>query len=236
MKKIFINSWLSIFCVVVSSYLFAQDADAPEGELIEERGYFFGFNFGNMLKEGGNGDVSLDDLRRGLEDSLAGNTPNITAEKQQEVITIVRSRQREIKERAETQANQAGMKNMESAKTFLTENAGKPGIKTTSSGLQYETLTEGKGAKPKPTSKVKVYYEGTLTDGTVFDSSVKRGQPAEFGLNQVIAGWTEGLQLMKVGGKTRFYIPPGLAYGPGGTGGIPPNSVLIFDVELLEIM
>jgi len=235
MKKIFINSWLAVICIVVSNYTLAQDADTPDGELKEERGYFFGFSFGNMLKEGGNSDVSLDSLRRGLEDSLAGKPPNMTAEKQQEVITIVRSRQREIKEKAETQANQAGMKNLEAAKAYLAENGGKPGIKTTDSGLQYETLTEGKGVKPKSTSEVKVRYEGKLIDGTVFDSSIKRGQPAEFTLNQVIAGWTEGLQLMKVGGKTRFYIPPDLAYGPGGTGGIPPNSVLIFDVELLEI-
>ena len=106
---------------------------------------------------------------------------------------------------------------------------------TTTTGLQYEVLTEGTGKKPKATDNVEVHYEGKLTDGTVFDSSVARGQPASFRLDQVIPGWTEGVQLMKEGGKTRFTIPSNLAYGEMGAGTIPPNSVLIFEVELLKI-
>ena len=107
---------------------------------------------------------------------------------------------------------------------------------TTTTGLQYEVLTEGTGKKPKTTDNVEVHYEGKLTDGTVFDSSVARGQPASFRLDQVIPGWTEGVQLMKEGGKTRFTIPANLAYGEMGAGTIPPNSVLIFEVELLKII
>ncbi|KAJ8742118.1 FKBP-type peptidyl-prolyl cis-trans isomerase [Aeromonas veronii] len=119
---------------------------------------------------------------------------------------------------------------------FLASNKDKPLVTTTASGLQYEVLTPGTGTvHPTATSKVKVHYEGKLLDGTVFDSSVARGEPIEFGLNQVIAGWTEGVQLMVEGEKTRFYIPANLAYGDRAAGKIPPGSLLIFDVELLGI-
>jgi len=117
---------------------------------------------------------------------------------------------------------------------FLVENGKKAGIITTSSGLQYEVINEGNGAKPAADDIVKVHYEGKLIDGTVFDSSYER-EPIEFPLNQVIPGWTEGVQLMSVGSKYRLFIPPELGYGAGGAGPIPPNSVLIFEVELLDI-
>ena len=119
---------------------------------------------------------------------------------------------------------------------FLAANKLKEGVQVTESGLQYEVLTMGRGPKPQATDRVKVHYHGTLIDGSVFDSSVERGEPAEFGLNQVIKGWTEGLQLMPVGSKFRFYIPQELGYGERATGSIPPYSTLIFDVELLEIL
>ncbi len=123
-----------------------------------------------------------------------------------------------------------------SSDTFLTENAKKPGIKTTASGLQYRVTQEGNGKSPAASSVVKVHYSGKLVDGTVFDSSVERGEPIEFPLNQVIPGWTEGLQLMKEGGKATLYIPSQLGYGEQGVPGtIPPNSTLIFDVELIEV-
>ncbi len=119
---------------------------------------------------------------------------------------------------------------------FLKENAGKAGVETTDSGLQYEVLQTGEGERsPKATDRVTVHYHGTLLDGSVFDSSVERGQPATFGLNQVIPGWTEGVQTMVVGQKNRFYIPAKLAYGNRGVGSIPPGSLLIFEVELLDI-
>src|SRR5687767_13603506 len=126
--------------------------------------------------------------------------------------------------------------NLKAGETFLAENRLRPGVTETSSGLQYEILTEGNGPKPTATSKVTCHYHGTLTNGTVFDSSVQRGQPATFPLNMVIKGWTEGLQLMKVGSKWRFFIPPHLGYGDRQVGAkIGPNSTLIFEVELLGI-
>ncbi|WP_321367908.1 FKBP-type peptidyl-prolyl cis-trans isomerase [uncultured Draconibacterium sp.] len=127
--------------------------------------------------------------------------------------------------------------NLEEGNKFLEENGKREGVTTTESGLQYEVLTEGTGAKPAATDKVRVHYHGTLTDGTVFDSSLDRGEPAVFGVNQVISGWTEALQLMPVGSKWKVFIPANLAYGPRGAGAdIGPNSALIFEVELLEIV
>jgi FKBP-type peptidyl-prolyl cis-trans isomerase FklB len=132
--------------------------------------------------------------------------------------------------------NEKASANLEAGKAFLETNSKKPGVTTLPSGLQYEVLTEGSGVKPLASNKVTCHYHGTLIDGTIFDSSVKRGQPATFPLNMVIKGWTEGLQLMSVGSKWRFFIPPQLAYGERQTGShIGPNSTLIFDVELLEV-
>lgn len=126
--------------------------------------------------------------------------------------------------------------NGKKGEAFLATNGKKPGVKTTASGLQYEVLSEGKGAKPVPADTVKVDYEGKLIDGTVFDSSIQRHEPATFQLDQVIPGWTEGLQLMTVGSKYRFTIPAAQAYGEQGAGPIPPNSVLVFEVTLLDIV
>ncbi len=132
--------------------------------------------------------------------------------------------------------NDKASANQKAGEEFLEANRLKPGITTLPSGLQYEVLTEGTGIKPLASNKVTCHYHGTLIDGTVFDSSVKRGQPATFPLNMVIKGWTEGLQLMSVGSKWRFFIPPQLAYGERQTGShIGPNSTLIFDVELLGV-
>ena len=144
---------------------------------------------------------------------------------------------------SEAQANEAVMhylnpglsKNVEKGEKFLEENKKKPGVTETPSGLQYMVIKEGAGKKPAASDTVTVHYEGTLLDGTVFDSSVKRGQPATFTLNQVIKGWTEGVQMMKVGSKYKFFIPADLAYGENSPPSIPPNSVLIFEVELLSI-
>ncbi|MEX0968707.1 MAG: FKBP-type peptidyl-prolyl cis-trans isomerase [Bacteroidia bacterium] len=136
----------------------------------------------------------------------------------------------------QTQNTESMNQNTAEGKKFLSENRKKEGVTETSSGLQYEVLKEGTGAQPGATDQVTVHYEGRLLSGKKFDSSYDRGQPATFGLNQVIPGWTEGVQLMKEGSKYRFYIPPGLAYGSRGAGeSIPPNSTLIFDVELIKV-
>jgi FKBP-type peptidyl-prolyl cis-trans isomerase FklB len=134
-------------------------------------------------------------------------------------------------------AQQAGKTAKEDGEKYLAENAKKEGVKVTASGLQYLVLQEGTGKQPKATDKVRCHYEGMLIDGTMFDSSVQRGEPAVFGLNQVIAGWTEGLQLMKEGAKYRFFIPYNLGYGEHGAGAsIPPYAALLFDVELIEVI
>ncbi len=170
-----------------------------------------------------------DGLTAGSNDSDRLMTPEEIAE------TMQAFQQQQMAKMQEEQAA-AGAKNAEAGEAFLAENGKKDGVKTTESGLQYKVVTEGDGAKPKAEDLVSVHYKGTLLDGKEFDSSYKRGQPAEFGVNQVIPGWTEALQLMPVGSKWELVIPADLAYGPGGAGGdIGPNSTLQFEVELLEI-
>lgn len=145
--------------------------------------------------------------------------------------------QRTVSEFMQKQQAEAGKAVREAGEKFLAENAGKPGVVVLPSGLQYTVITEGTGAKPKATDRVKCHYEGTLTNGQVFDSSYRRGEPAVFPLNGVIAGWTEGVQLMAEGAKYRFFIPYHLAYGERGAGqSIPPYAALVFDVELIEIV
>ena len=145
--------------------------------------------------------------------------------------------QRKVQQAGQQAVAKAAENNKKAGAEFLAENAKKEGVKTTASGLQYEVLSEGTGKQPVAADTVRVHYTGKLLDGTVFDSSVERGEPAEFGLTQVIAGWTEGLQLMKTGSKFRFFIPADLAYGDHGAGGsIPPQATLIFDVELLAVL
>ena len=145
--------------------------------------------------------------------------------------------QRTVSEFMQKQQAEAGKAVREAGEKFLAENAEKPGVVVLPSGLQYTVITEGTGAKPKATDRVKCHYEGTLTNGQVFDSSYRRGEPAVFPLNGVIAGWTEGVQLMAEGAKYRFFIPYHLAYGERGAGqSIPPYAALVFDVELIEIV
>jgi FKBP-type peptidyl-prolyl cis-trans isomerase len=177
--------------------------------------------------------VDVSSLKTGIKDQLKGK-PAMSEELMRTTLGELTERQR-----AESQKSRAaqGEKNKAEGQAYLEKNKTKPGVKVTASGLQYEVLKGATGPKPKATDTVRVHYTGTLIDGTVFDSSVQRGQPAEFPLNGVIAGWTEGLQLMPVGSKYRFIIPSELAYGENGAGSqIGPNAVLIFEVELLAIV
>ncbi len=168
-----------------------------------------------------------------VADLLRGGQPQI---EQQEYQKIMQDFQKQLQTIAAEQKKKAGEANAEISRKFLEENAKKEGVKVTNSGLQYIVLEEGNGENPKATDTVKVHYEGTLINGQIFDSSIKRGEPVEFPLNHVIPGWTEGLQLMRPGAKYRFFIPSDLAYGEHGAGDmIAPNSALIFDVELIEV-
>jgi len=165
--------------------------------------------------------------------ALKGEKPKLSSK---EIAAVKQSVFKAQREKLLTKQKKLGLKNKAEGEKFLTENAKKEGVKTTASGLQYQVIKLGDGLKPKATDKVKVNYKGTLIDGTVFDSSYKRGKPVTFPLNQVIKGWTEGLQLMPVGSKYRLFLPSKLAYGAGGAGSkIGPDSALIFDVELLSI-
>lgn len=173
-------------------------------------------------------EVSTEALTEAISDIFSGKQPKYSAE---EANAIIQNYMGELSEKKFAQFKREG-------EQFLAENFKKEGVKTTLSGLQYEVVEEGKGNKPGTTDTVKVHYHGTLIDGTVFDSSVSRGTPASFGVNQVIPGWTEALQLMNEGAKYRLYIPQELAYGahPHPGGAIKPYMALIFDVELLEII
>ena len=169
----------------------------------------------------------------GLRDALAG-TPAIPSEEYASAMRMLHTR---IQEASREQAKNQAEKNIRAEKEFLAANKQKNGVSETPTGLQYEVIQKGQGAKPSRNSKVRVHYTGSLLNGQVFDSSVQRGEPAEFSLSQVIPGWTEGLQLMSEGSKYRFFIPARLAYGEhGAPGAIPPNAALIFEVELLKIL
>jgi FKBP-type peptidyl-prolyl cis-trans isomerase len=174
----------------------------------------------------------------GFSDGLAGNQPAMSEEVIAETVTEFQAQMTAKQEEQQKQAAEsmavAAEANLKEGSEFLAANAAKEGIVTTESGLQYKIITAGDGAVPSAESVVEVHYAGRLLDGTEFDSSIKRGVPAQFGVTQVIAGWTEALQLMSEGSKWELYIPADLAYGPGGTGPIGPNQTLIFEVELLK--
>lgn len=192
--------------------------------------YAVGVNIGNNLRKDA-AMFNIDMVMAGIRDAMVEKAL-LTPEQMQAAFMGL---QQEMQEKAEAQKKEAGSKNRETGAKFLAENKTKPGVMTTPSGLQYKVVRQGTGAKPAATNTVKVHYEGKLLDGKVFDSSYQRNQPTEFPLNSVIAGWTEGVQLMPVGSKFTFFIPSELAYGEQGAGSdIGPNEVLIFDVELLE--
>ena len=199
---------------------------------MDQISYALGLNIGQQLAQMGAEELNADDFAAAVKDVLAGREPKIS---QQEARNLIQ----QFVEKQEEKQRKAAEEKGKTAKgeKYLADNAAKEGVITLPSGLQYQVIKEGNGKKPKATDKVKCHYEGMLVDGTLFDSSIQRGEPATFPLNQVIAGWTEGLQLMHEGAKYRFFIPYQLGYGERGAGAsIPPFSALVFDVELLEVV
>lgn len=202
---------------------------------MDKLSYALAMGIGQQLKQMGlSGRLVTEDFAQGISDMLNGNTPLL---KHSEAQRIVQDFFREQEKAGQAAKEAAGKQALAEGKVFLANNRQRASVTETKSGLQYEVLAEGKGRHPRATDRVRCHYEGRLLNGTVFDSSYKRGEPAVFGLSQVIPGWTEGVQLMGEGAKFRFYIPYMLAYGESGAGAdIPPFATLIFDVELLEIL
>lgn len=222
--------------LATSAVLAAAVSTAVAADLTTDKqkvSYMVGMDVGNSLSQIKD-EIDVDVLIQGLKDSMAGGATKLTPEQANEVKQAFMQR---MQEKAMEERTAAAAANRSEGEAFLAANKSKPGIRTTESGLQYQVLTQGNGEKPAATDRVKVHYVGTLIDGTKFDSSIDRGTPAEFALNGVIKGWTEGLQLMPAGSKYKFFVPSDLAYGEQGTPGpIGPNSTLIFEVELLEIL
>ena len=189
---------------------------------VENASYLIGFRQAQNIQAEGGDVIDMSAYELGARDAIAGKKSQVPEENEEQLMAVLRE--------ALMQKKSA------SGESFMEENAARPEVTTTASGLQYEVLIEGTGPMPSATDTVVTHYHGTLTDGTVFDSSVERGSPASFPVNRVIAGWTEALQMMGVGSKWRLVIPPNLAYGERGAGAaIPPNATLVFEVELLEI-
>lgn len=214
----------------------AESASAPteaapsEFASVEQKvSYGIGRNIGSDMARNAGFEADLDALVAGIKDGVEGREPQLSDD-------VLDAAFAEIRTKVQDAAQRKSIENAEKSEAFLAENGSRADVVTTDSGLQYEVLTEGSGPKPTPSSTVKVHYHGTLVDGTVFDSSVQRGEPIEFPVMGVISGWTEALQLMPVGSKWKLFIPANLAYGDQDNGTIPPASALIFEVELLEIL
>lgn len=193
---------------------------------MEKVSYALGLSIGNNLLGSGIKDLNTEEFVKAIKAVMAGEKPEMSYEEAKQVLDTF----------FHDLANKINEKNIQAGKDFLAKNKEQEGVVELASGLQYQILTSGSGKSPSITNRVKCHYTGMLLDGTVFDSSVQRGEPAEFGVNQVIAGWTEALQLMKEGDKWRLFIPSDMAYGARGAGNsIPPHATLIFDVELIEV-
>lgn len=205
----------------------------PEVDAVQA-GLMLGADVGRSLAPVG-GEIELPVLMRALRARIEGGELLLSEAEADALRTGFSAR---VQERMQAEAAQLGERNRAEGEAFLAGNRDQPGVITTGSGLQYKVIRQGSGPRPMPTDRVRVHYHGTLLDGTVFDSSYERGEPAEFGLRQVIPGWTEGVALMPVGAKYRFWIPGQLAYGASGTPGGPigPNATLVFDVELLDVL
>ena len=222
-----------LFSSILLSLLFLPwSAAAAELETQAQKlSYIIGMDIGNSLQRQGT-EIDLEALFDAIETTYTGGEPALTAE---EAASIRETFIAERRAAAESERAEMGAENAAAGDAFLLDNRNKEGVVVTDSGLQYKVLREGDGPSPAATDRVEVHYRGTLIDGTEFDSSYARGEPITFALNQVIPGWTEGVQLMSVGSKYQFFIPSDLAYGTSGGGSIGPNETLIFEVELLGI-
>ena len=226
----------TLLAVTLSAVLVAGCANAGGDTMLKNEkdkvSYSIGLNIGGNFKSQ-SVDINTDVLLKGIKDALSGSKPLMTEKEIQETMTVF---QKEITAKQAERTKSLAETNKKEGEAFLAANKGKDGVKTTSSGLQYKIIKDGNGQTPKATDTVTVNYSGTLIDGTEFDSSYKRGEPASFPLNGVIPGWTEALQMMKVGSKWQLFLPPAIAYGERGQGRvIGPNAALIFEVELLSV-
>ncbi|MCX8118830.1 MAG: FKBP-type peptidyl-prolyl cis-trans isomerase [Desulfobacterota bacterium] len=222
--------------VVLGLLLFGAEAHGQATPVLKDQkdrvSYVIGMDIGTNLKRQSI-EINPDLLLRGLKDALSGNKPLMTDQEMKETIAAF---QKEFQAKQEEAARKMGEKNKKEGEAFLAENRKKEGVVTLASGLQYKVLKKGSGKRPKLSDTVTTHYRGTLIDGTEFDSSYRRGQPATFPVSGVIAGWTEALQLMEEGAKWQLFIPPHLAYGERGAGPqIGPNATLIFEVELISV-
>ena len=205
-----------------------------ETKELDRLSYALGLSMGNTFRSSGIEKIDVKDFADGVAAVFSGETPRMTYDEAKEEIRVYFTA---MEEKQRAAAAEMAKVNKAAGEAFLGENGKRAEVKTTPSGLQYEVIEEGHGPQPAATDRVMVHYTGKLIDGTVFDSSVERGEPATFGVTQVIPGWVEALQMMKEGAKWRLFIPSNLAYGPNGAGGvIGPDATLIFDVELIKVM
>lgn len=244
MKSLFIVALITVSGLTVSAQVSKKTATsvkkpisvaAPKPLLkstLDSACYALGLNVAASFKSGGLTTINYEAFNRGLKDAFQQANPALSPQQCQEAVNNLFN---SVSKQREAEEMKNNMPTINAGKAFLAANKAKPGVVTTASGLQYQIITQGTGAKPKLTDRVTVNYKGTLIDGTQFDSSYDRGEPITFELTRVISGWTEGLQLMQEGSKYHFVIPYNLGYGANATSKIPAFSVLVFDVELLKI-
>ena len=231
LKLVSISALSCIFCF---DSAFAQAPASPLKTELDSLAYSIGVSVAGSIKSQGLSDINPDLLARAIGDVLKNRPTLLTSDQCNQTLNAYFTKKNEEMQR---QATEKAAQNKKAGEAFLEQNKKKSGVITTASGLQYEVIKMGEGPKPAATDRVKTHYHGTLIDGTVFDSSVQRGTPAEFPVNGVIVGWQEALQLMPVGSKFKLYLPSEIAYGDRGAGQmIAPGAALVFEVELLEIM
>jgi FKBP-type peptidyl-prolyl cis-trans isomerase FklB len=227
MKRVLIT-FVSV--VLLFGFCFAGEKSELKGQKGKDS-YSLGYKYGESFKKQGM-QIDLEVFTAGFRDAIGGREPRMTPE---EIGATLSDLQKRMFAAQQLRLRDRAAKNLEEGKAFLAKNAKKEGVKTLPSGLQYKVITEGAGVSPKTGDTVRVHYSGTFIDGTEFDSSRKRGEPASFQVDSVIAGWTEALPMMKEGSKWELFVPSEVAYGARGMGRIPPNSTLIFDVELISV-